>query len=301
MKREEALSALRSRALDKRLEAARSLITLAKPGDAASMQEALASETVVWVQSALKRALARINRAVGPSTSEADLEEIVPAEAAEQIRTIAVNNVTRQIVHEIAPVVGVLRIHAQAEIANYSDSNTQQQIERLSSWLDALDRLSSAAVAPKLAEFDLSETVRKTADGETAARHTRVDLAGPSPLLLVGDRSLIELALSNGIRNALEAAEQMDGAGDLPPVVVSWGETDRDFWIAVLDRGMGPPEAASRAFEIGTTTKKGHLGMGLATARQAMQSLGGEVALSLRGEGGGARFDLRWPKTERLG
>jgi len=301
MKRVEALAALQSRALDIRLEAARALITLAKPEDVAVMQTALASESVVWVQSALKRALLRLSRSGTELREDNELEEIVPAEAAAQIRTIAVNNVTRQIVHEIAPIVGVLRVHAEVEVANYSESSTHQQIERLSSWLDALNRLSSAAVAPKLAEFDLAETIRSTADEETVGRHSRVDLAGPSPLLLVGDRSLVELALSNGIRNALEAVEQTNGDEDLSPIVVSWGETDRDFWITVLDRGMGPPGAASRAFEIGSTTKKGHLGMGLTTARQAIQSLGGEVNLTTRGEGGGARFELRWPIFEQLG
>jgi signal transduction histidine kinase len=301
MKRDEALAELQSRAMDRRLEAARALIALAKPEDVSVMQKALASEPVVWVQSALKRAILRLSRSGAELRGDIELEEIVPAEAAAQIRTIAVNNVTRQIVHEIAPIVGVLRMHAEAEVADYSESSTHQQIERLSAWLDALNRLSAAAVAPKLAEFDLAETVRNTADGETVGRHVRVDLAGSSPLLLVGDSSLVELALSNGIRNAIEAVELTGAGEELPPVVVTWGETDRDFWIAVLDRGMGPPAAANRAFEIGSTTKKGHLGMGLATARQAIQSLGGEVNLTARGEGGGARFDLRWPKFEQPG
>jgi len=158
--------------------------------------------------------------------------------------------------------------------------------------------LSQAAVAPILQEFDLSGLARGIVDIEMTGHRARVELAGSTPLLVIGDSTLVELTLANGIRNAIEAVEQLHTKlDDIPPVVINWGETDRDVWVAVLDKGAGPPLAIGRAFEIGSTTKEGHLGMGLATARQAVESLSGTVTLALRSEGGGARFEFRWPKT----
>ena len=68
-----------------------------------------------------------------------------------------------------------------------------------------------------------------------------------------------------------------------------------------LTYGLGVDDSAARAcvdkaFEVGVTTKPkaDHLGMGLAIARRAAHSLGGQVSLSPR-EGGGASFELRWP------
>ena len=100
--------------------------------------------------------------------------------------------------------------------------------------------------------------------------------------------NLIQIIFCNAVRNAIEATTE---AGALNPVVVNWGTTDRDFWIVVLDDGPGIPIGLSRAFDIGTTTKKEHLGMGLALARQAALSLNGKISLSPR-NGKGARFEF---------
>lgn len=298
MSHNQALSALSDPELDKRLAAARTLALGATPADAARLQEALATEKVVWVRTALRQAILRASKQDStPETTDESIGEVVSVEAFEQIKTIATSAVTRQIVHEIAPVLGVLRLFAKDEISNFEDSRTKRQIDRLADLLRALDRLSRAANAPVLEEFDLSTLAHGVVEAETTGHKVRVDLAGPTPLVVIGDPTLVVLTLANGVRNAIEAVEQLHATSeDIPPVVVNWGETDRDVWIAVLDKGPGPPSAAGRAFEIGTTTKKGHLGMGLATAQQAATSLGGAVTLGLRSEEGGARFEVRWPR-----
>jgi signal transduction histidine kinase len=299
VKRSEALSALSSTDLAVRLDAARSLAQNAREADVPRLQQALTSEKVVWVRTALRQAIARASEDSQPTSGDHETEEVVPPEVFDQIRTIAVNETTRRIVHEVAPIVGALRMYAREEISGFEKSKTQTQIERLQLLLHAIDRLSQAAVAPTLREFDLSALIKSLADAETTARKTKVDLAGPTPLLVVGDSSLVEIAAANGLRNAIEAVEEIGLKEAVPtPVVVNWGETDRDIWVVVLDKGSGPPNAIERAFEIGSTTKENHLGMGLATARQAVQSMSGTISLSLRAETGGARFEIRWPRTQ---
>ena len=83
-----------------------------------------------------------------------------------------------------------------------------------------------------------------------------VSLYGAKPMLITSDRALLQLAISNGIRNAVEAVTGAPG-GEPHPIIVNWGETDIDYWVAMLDRGPGVVGPAESVFGIGKTTKKG--------------------------------------------
>ena len=76
--------------------------------------------------------------------------------------------------------------------------------------------------------------------------------------------------------------------------MVSWGTTDVDNWVSIVDVGIGFKGNVQRAFDIGTTTKAGHHGMGLAIANQAIVSMGGGIILVPNERG--VRFEMRWPK-----
>jgi len=122
-------------------------------------------------------------------------------------------------------------------------------------------------------------------------------MSNPNPSTKSGqdhDASLLSLVITNGIRNAVEAIEDTNVCNS-SVIVITWGETDVDYWIAVSDSGggiVGRPEAA---FEIGKSTKRGHSGFGLAIAREAIHSLGGTVDLK-PSTTGGARYEVRWER-----
>lgn len=80
--------------------------------------------------------------------------------------------------------------------------------------------------------------------------------------------------MRNGVRNALEASASVD-----EPVVVTWGQSATELWVAVLDAGDGLKLEQAAAMSLGTSTKAEHLGMGLAIARQAISSLAGTIIL----------------------
>jgi signal transduction histidine kinase len=162
---------------------------------------------------------------------------------------------------------------------------------RLQELLTAIDKLGQATSAPVYKEFNLAELLERIVISETDGSQVKVEMAGTKPFVIVGAADLIHLVVTNAIKNALEASE---GVPTAEPVVINWGITDRDYWIAVLDRGRGLPPGLTKVFEIGTTTKKDHLGMGLALARHAALTLSGKISLSPR-DPAGAKFEFRWP------
>jgi signal transduction histidine kinase len=293
MDRGEALSLIEAPAPDDRLRGARCLVRTCVPDDSSSLRAALSKETNKWVKTALKKALKSVD-IDGPTPIEAgadDEEERI----VEQITAEAVEETTRRLVHEIRPVLGRLELAARSEISNYEESQTKTQWERLNRLIAFIDTLSRAASSPIYKEFDLPTVITALIAAETPNAGPAVRCSGPQPFLVLSDATFIEIIVANAIRNAVEASVDLHHT---EPIVVTWDATDRDYWIAVLDRGCGLPAGSQKIFEIGSTTKKGHFGMGLATAKQAALSLNGRISFLPR-DGGGVRFEFRWPKPAK--
>lgn len=286
---------LRSHSASERLEAARYFAEHATPGDEQTLREAVARESVLWIKSALRRGLARVsgNTTFADSAGSVDADDL-PKGFAAQIYSEALENTASQLLHEIEPLLGALRLSAQSEIANFEESTTRQTLDRLDSFLAALSRLRRAASAPKIEEFALDETIAQCVSELACPDGLMVRKPGPQPCVAEGDSSLIALCVSNGLRNAVEATVATGAALDERPITVAWGSTDKDYWVSIVDLGIGFKGVLQKAFEIGSTTKEGHLGMGLAIAEQAMNSLGGAVTLVPNERG--VRFEIRWPQ-----
>jgi signal transduction histidine kinase len=277
-----------------RLDAARHLAEHADARQIGLIEGALAVETVAWVTSALRRAL---QRAQPTDTAALALErvELSPDQTA-QIYSDALETTAKQIIHEIEPILGALRLSAETEMANFEESDTKRGLERMEALVAGLARLRQAASAPKLEDFALDQCIFTWIAEEVGQKPVGILRAGPQETVVEGDKGLVCLAFVNGLRNAIDATLALPiENGRYPEITVNWGATDIDVWVAIVDAGVGFRGSLTRAFEIGSTTKAGHLGMGLATAQQAMTSLGGSVRL-IPGERG-VRFEIRWPKA----
>jgi len=182
---------------------------------------------------------------------------------------------------------------ARIDIADFEASETRRALDRLDDFLDALSRLRRAASAPKIEEFSLDEIVQRCIQESPAPRDIQIQKSGPQPCIVEGDCSLVSVSFANGLRNAIEATVAVEDTAHLP-IIVGWGTTDVDYWISVVDNGIGFRGNVQRAFDMGTTTKSGHLGMGLAIASQAVTSMGGRVLLVPNERG--VRFEMRWPR-----
>ena len=195
-------------------------------------------------------------------------------------------------VHELRKPVGRARLYAEKEIDNYKDSRTYKELSRLQEFLEGIQALATAAGTATLTEVDLHALIveEAAAVGEVEGA-PRIELRGPARLDVIADPALVRLAVSNALKNAVEAVVAAESD---EPITVSWGATDLEHYVAILDRGPGVPPVAEPLFEIGTSSKRGHVGLGLAIARQASRSLGGEIVLSNLEEGL-TRFEMRWP------
>ena len=277
-----------------RLDAARYLAEHADDKQIDLIEGALAIETVAWVTSALRRALqrARPSGGAGPGLERVELS----ADQTAQIYSDALETTAKQIIHEIEPILGALRLSAESEIANFDESDTKRGLERMEALVAGLARLRQAASAPRFEDFALDECIFAWIAQEVGQKSVGVLRAGPQETVVEGDKGLVCLAFVNGLRNAIDATLALPVEDErYPTITVNWGVTDIEIWIAIVDAGIGFRGSLSRAFEIGSTTKSGHLGMGLTTAQQAMTSLGGSVRL-IPGERG-VRFEMRWPKA----
>ena len=279
-----------------RLEAARYFAEHASADHEQQLREAVASERVLWIKGALRRALARISPSPESDSTSGSLDrDDLPEGFAAQVYAEALETTASQLIHEIEPLLGSLRLAAESEVANFDASATRRSLDRLNEFLAALSRLRRAASAPKIEEFSLDEIVYRCIQETHVPDGIQVLKAGPQPCIVEGDSSLISLSLANGLRNSIEATVAVGGDNAWLPITVAWGTTDIDYWISIVDAGIGFKGNIQRAFDFGTTTKSGHLGMGLAIASQAMASMAGRVMLVPNERG--VRFEMRWPKS----
>ncbi|HXT51890.1 MAG TPA: ATP-binding protein [Thermoanaerobaculia bacterium] len=147
----------------------------------------------------------------------------------------------------------------------------------------------------RLVDVDLAALVRHAArdpalDGaalridEPVAEPSAAGAADALAPILAGDPQLLERALRNLLRNALEA-QQRSGAETPVEVAAGWRE-DR-FEIAIRDRGPGvSPEMRRRLFQPFATDRPGGVGMGLALAHRIVALHGGTLTLEPRAGGG---------------
>ena len=302
MTHEDALRSLRSPTAHERLLAARYLSREARLEDLEAIEQASRSETVLWIRTALQDVLNRLRRDGGESPQNPEeIEEVLPAilaesdELAEDVYAKALRDATSQILHEVEPIVGTLSVHANEEIRNFAASKTKKQIDRLNGMLEAISKIRKVLSPPTFGEFDLAEMIASCSTGPDIEKGIQIQRAGRSPFVILSDRSRLEVAFINGLRNAVESTGPTEPH---EPVVVNWGSTDEEHWIAILDSGAGLKANSQRIFDFGISTKPNHYGAGLTTARQALASLGGTVSLLPR-DPVGAQFEMRWPHNRR--
>jgi PAS domain S-box-containing protein len=123
-------------------------------------------------------------------------------------------------------------------------------------------------------------------------RQSGLDRACP----LRGDDAQLQLAVTNLVRNAVEAIEE--AKPKKREILVELHTHGGAAELIIGDSGPGWPVAGPAETPL-TTTKKSGTGIGLYVVRTALQNHRGEVAFA-RSPLGGAEVRLKFPKTEKI-
>lgn len=278
------------RSADRRL-AGRAVAANPRLVDRQIIEGAFHRETVPQIRQQFGSALEALEVQTAPSQEP-------PAKQAREIYdqayVAAVRAVTETVLHQLNPLIGDVEQAASSEISNFDESTTRARIAQTKLQLDAIAKLYNASKAAKIEEFDVASLVRNCLPSDLDHRRCAISFAGPTPQIIQGDPSLVSAAVTNGLRNAVEASLPVAEDQRRPAIIVNWGATDKDYWISILDEGVGFHGNIQGAFEIGATTKPGHLGHGLPMVKAAMLSLSGNVELTPQKDAGCA-LNLSWP------
>ena len=287
MTRDEALLGLTSAEMGERLKAARFFALHAVSADRRKLRAALRKEMVPWIRRALERSL---NKAGPAEVVHANGSSDPSAHVLAELRAKAINEVASTIVHELSTIIGRLRLTVPEELDTYDESRTKVLVDSLATLLGGIRNLKTAVGRADYVECNLALQCRETcADFEEAGEIFH--FAGPAPFMVEIDPGLFKLALANSGRNAVEEAFMMP-EGERS-VTLNWGWAGHEFWVAVLDSGFGFERDPASMIDLGKSTKAEHIGFGLATAKQAMQAMEGDIYPS-NTDNGGARVELRW-------
>ena len=219
-----------------------------------------------------------------------DITELVSAQ-----RTSAWGDVARRIAHEIKNPLTPIQLSAERIRRKFGKVITQdknifeqctdtivRQVDDIRRMVDEFARFARMP-KPVMEGEDVADTVRQ-AVFLMRVGHPELDIEADikdDPMRAQFDRRLISQALTNIIKNATEAIEQVP-PGELEKGridVIAQREND-DILIDVIDNGIGLPKVArARLLEPYVTTRAKGTGLGLAIVGRVLEDHGGRIEL----------------------
>jgi two-component system nitrogen regulation sensor histidine kinase NtrY len=219
-----------------------------------------------------------------------DITELVSAQ-----RTSAWGDVARRIAHEIKNPLTPIQLSAERIRRKFGKVITEdkavfeqctdtivRQVDDIRRMVDEFSRFARMP-KPVMEGEDVADTVRQ-AVFLMKVGHPDLDIRADikeDPLRAQFDRRLISQALTNIIKNATEAIEQVPpeelGKGRID--VIAAREND-DIVIDVIDNGIGLPKVSrARLLEPYVTTRQKGTGLGLAIVGRVLEDHGGRIEL----------------------
>jgi signal transduction histidine kinase len=181
---------------------------------------------------------------------------------------------------------------AEADSARESLASMHEQLASLEEMADTFSQYGRMAEPIPDHLVDLNQIARATRAAYAGAELPVRLEEGGGPLLVLGDENALRRAISNLVKNALEAQ------GARGEIVLRTSRVDDTAVIEVLDAGPGIPlDAHERIFDPGFSTKGRGSGIGLFMVRSIIDRHHGTITLESRPEGG-TRARVTFPLRE---
>jgi two-component system nitrogen regulation sensor histidine kinase NtrY len=221
-------------------------------------------------------------------------------------RRAAWSDVARRVAHEIKNPLTPIQLAAERLKRRFSkeivtdqaafDRLTDTIVRQVGDLRRMVDEFSSFARMPKpeFAEEPIVDISREAMFlHEVANPSIRFSISAPSPSpMLVCDRRQLAQALSNIVKNGVEAIGQRKDAVDPDIAMTLTAEPDGAVSIRVADAGIGLPLERDRIIEPYMTTRPGGTGLGLAIVKKIIEEHMGTISFADR-EGGGTVVTIR--------
>jgi len=220
-------------------------------------------------------------------------------------RLASISRLTGGVAHEIKNPLNAIAINLEVLRSRLTSDNDDMkaEVDVIAKEISRLDRVVKTflnftrPVEVKLTTLDAGAMLREVGQlVEVQAKRNKVELAvftPEAPAVAWADPDLLKQALLNIVVNGIEA---MSGGGELYLRLLLEGT---EIALEVEDHGPGIPEdVQEKVFQLYFTTKKEGSGIGLAVAYQAVQLMGGTLAMRSQ-SGYGTLFRIVMPAVER--
>lgn len=181
-------------------------------------------------------------------------------------------------------------------------NNIKQQNERLQLLVDRMLQQAQveSRIRQELAPLDFSEVLNNVIDAKEAQfthRHISLQRNIESPVIVRGDKLLLEQAFSNLLENAL------DFAPDNGEICITGEFIEKHYCVTVKDNGPGIPDYAldkifDRFYSLPRPDKEKSTGLGLSFVREVAIIHQGTIRL-MNDERGGAKAIFIVPAKEK--
>lgn len=274
----------------RRMAAARRLQSVPDEITMGELLLALEREPVQQIREQLSKVMR--TKTEGESTPNNFVEKrSLHAESASDQNAEVLMHLSELIRHELAPSLGFLELAAMDEIDDFEESKTNRELASLRQRIGGVSRLISAHRPLLEEQVDLNDLITNIAKSMDVAEIAVVKNLGSSNQASVTiDSVLLELLLSNALRNAKEALQRLPGTRRSIEITFSVDSLEL-YWISIVNPFHGNEFSIDEVDRAGLSTKGLQRGYGVRIMKLISSRL--SLSLGLRGANGVAQLIIQ--------
>jgi len=290
---ESLLSELKNLRPDKQIEKLKEIDQSVVPEQLAILEAAAREANQPWLTSALLDIVSSKQQGPAkPNDSPPDSE----THDLNAIRSEAVSEAIGQMIHELAPLIGSIRLLAKSEVSNFDSSGIKHELQLLSETLETFKNWQKVEQPPSYKETNLYEIIQSEWNRLKTKSPVDLTINVSKDLSFYIDPSLFRIICSNALRNSIESCTTPT-VRERKPILINSNITNNSLWLSIIDDGIGLQGKSEELMKSRFTTKVGNQGLGLALINKAINLLNGKCELK-NSTTGGAEFTFEIPKKE---